>query len=301
MANPTAFGGAPYGFDPYGPNATFLLQGAIATTENVVRLYYSALPYLSGLLDPRDASQASFYAITPVAGSLGLDGLPPLPVSVVFAQVGADANSVELVLDRAMSPHPAQYQVTATGVWSSVSGAPGVLQNPDPGAATFDGDFRQLQPQRPENIAPSRDIANPTTLQGLQDAVPVVPLSLGASARLLGTYVVDASGDYASDQGLVSYKKRVLRRAITVPGAFAFLPRSYGVGIPSYGKKLASPALRARLAAAWQAQVLEEPETATAAVTAATDPANPGIVWFVLQATTKGGQKLNFRLPVPIQ
>lgn len=300
------FGGAGFGggASGWGGASAFGLLQAIATSENVITLYYGGTqPYLSGLLDQDDASTASHYSVTVVEGSQGNDGNPTQPVTVIFAQpsqvVGAE-NAIDLLLDRPMSPFPSLYVVTATGLYStSNTGGPGVIQDPDPADYTFFGVYRELQPQVPDVVAPSADFANPQSLDALVGATPVVPLSLSASTQLLGTYVVD-QGDYATDQGLVSYKKRVLRRGVTVPGGFAFLPRSYGVGIPSYGKQLQRGSIRAKLAAAWQAQILEEPETATATVTATQDPVNPGLVYFSVQAQTKNNQRVSFRMPVPV-
>lgn len=292
-------GGWSAGWGGAGP---FGLFNVIATAENIVTLFYQGgTPYLSGLLDPDDASTASHYTIEVVPGSEGYDGNPTQPVTVIFAQVSQAPFAIDLLLDRPMSPFPSQYTLTIEGIWSTnlSTGLPAVLQNPDPAMATYYGVYRELQPQTPDVIAPSADFANPQSLAALVGTTPVVPQSLSASTLLLGTYVVD-QGDYATDQGLISYKKRVLRRGVTVPGAFAFLPRSYGVGIPSYGKKLQRGSIRAKLAAAWQAQILEEPETATATVTQSQDPVNPGLVYFMVSATTKNNQRISFRMPVPV-
>lgn len=296
MSN-VGYGGSSYGFDPYGTGGLFALEAAIATSENVVRLYFTETPYVSGLYDPEDGSLASHYAIAPVAGPTGADGNPAIPVSPIFGQVGGDPSSIDVLLDRPMSPFPAQYIVTVTGVVQQGTMAP---MNNDPSSTQYPGVYRELAPAQPRSAAPSRDIANPQTLQAIQSATPVVPISLSAATKLLGTYVVDATGDYAVDEGVVSYKKRVLRRGMTSPGGFAFLPKSYGVGIPQHAKKLASMSTRARLAAAWQSQILEEPETKTATVTSFTPAGIPNLVYFVVAATMKSGGQVSFRVPVSI-
>jgi hypothetical protein len=304
MSQPSGYGGSSYGSDPYGGagggggGGTFVLQAAVATAENVVRLFFSALPSWTGLLDPHDASSASHYSVAPVSGSTGGDGLPAAQATPIFATVGEDPNSIDVFLDRPMSPYPAEYSISVTGL---VQAGTLTTLSPDPSTTLFFGVYRALAPPSTTAAAPSADFANPVTVGTLGAGAPVVPVSLAAAQTLLGTYVAGSNGDYASDQGLASYKKRVLRRGLTIPGAFAHLPTTYGVGIPAYGKKLASPSLRGRLAAEWQAQIYQEPETLSATVTAVMDPANPGLCYFVVDASMRGGAgSVRGRLPFPV-
>jgi hypothetical protein len=274
--------------------------------ENVVRLTFDVEPYYSGLLDPPDASIPAHYSIVPVLGTSGYDGQPTRPVTViVVTQTAGDADSLDLTLDRPMSPYPSQYVITFGGIEGSeeiavigqegmsfvLGGDPNNELAPDPTVASFYGSYRALVAPQTAAATPSRDIANPQTLSALATATPYV-----TSALALGTFVVDSSGDYATDQGVISYKKRVLRRAIVKPGGFKHAPL-YGVGIPSYGKKLASPSLRLQLAAAWESQVKQEPETATVTVTPTTNPNYPNLTFFNLAAEMKSGQKVNFSVP----
>lgn len=289
------FGSMPWGGGPWGGGAlggTFVpstFVSVLAIAENVIRVYFTAPPYFSGLLDLTDASLPSHYSIQPVAGTTGRDGNPPRPVTALFAAIGLEPASIDVTLDRPMTPSPAQYSVTVTGL---VDAATAVAVPAATG--TTPALYRVLVPATLDRTTPSRDIANPNSLA---DLAAVSPYASPASP--LGTIPYDDTGDYAPDEGLVSYKKRCIRRGITKPNGFAFLP-GYGVGIPQHGKKLQRASLRASLAAEWQRQILLEPETAQASVDSSVDPLNPAFVYFSVRARTKAGKSANFRLPVSI-
>ena len=267
--------------------ATFM--SALAIRENVIRLYFTAPVYFSGLLDPGDASNPQNYVVSPVAGTTGRDGNAPRPVSGVSVAVGTELASIDITLDRPMTPSPAQYQVASSGLLDGATSVP----VPTATGAT-PALYRVLVPAVATAATPSRDVANPNSLP---DLVAVSPYANPTSA--LGTLVYDDTGDYALDDGLVSYKKRVLRRGITRKNGFAHLP-GYGVGIPTYGKKLQRAGLRSQLAQDWQTQIGLEPETASVSVTSSVDPSNPALVYFAVRATTKAGKSVNFQLPVTV-
>jgi len=288
----TGWGAEGWGRDPWGGSlGGFEFQGAVAIAENLVRLYFSEAPYFSGLLDLQDASLLSHYAIEPDTTTQGIDGTTARAVTVLFARVGADPNTIELVLDRPMTPFPSLYTVTVTGVADAATRTP----MPTPASLGFIGLYRRIVPPQLESPVPSRDFANPQTPASLLGTSPLSPAAIA-----YGTYVVDDTGDYAFDEGLVAYKKRVLRRGITKKNAFAHLP-GYGVGIPSYGKRLASAQLRATLAADWESQIKQEPETAAVTVTTMTDPVAPGLCWFVVAARMKSGGATKFKLSAATQ
>lgn len=290
MTQPSGFGGERWGSDPWGssflpPGARLTLVSAFCPVENVVRLQFDVVPFFSGLLEPDDASSPVHYSFSPVGGSTGRDGLPPRPVTPQFAQVGEDFASIDVFLDRTMSPFPAQYVVSVTGLTDVTNRQPML---PDPQTFRFFGIFKRIEPPNPHAAAPSRDFANPITARAAQLTNP-----------RLGTFVIDDTGDYAIDEGIASLKKRIVRRLFTTTGAFEHLP-TYGVGIPKWGKKLASATTRSKIAADAQAQILLEPEVATATVTSQTDAANPGIVRFRVDVQTKTGQAFRASVPVAI-
>jgi len=288
MAQPnTGWGGQKWGQDPWGgalgaAGNPVVLTGAFAPVENVVRMEFNVPPFFSGLLEPDDASNPSHFQVLPVAGSVGRDGTAARSVTVVQVQVGEDPASLDLFLDRPMTPSPALYTVNATGLTDSTVRAPMIPGPP----VQFLALFKVFSPPNPQTAKPSRDFANPQ--DGTLQQVPNAPL--------LGTFNVDDTGDYAVDEGLASIKKRVLRVLVTSVGGFLHLP-GYGVGIRQHGKRLASASLRAKIAADAQAQIQKDPDVASCVVTATTLPSFPKLVFFNVRVQTRTGQ--SFRATVP--
>jgi hypothetical protein len=79
----------------------------------------------------------------------------------------------------------------------------------------------------------------------------------------------------ATNQGLASLRKRVLRRLLTRRGAFPHLP-GYGVGTAAEIKRLATPSVRARIVAEAEAQIRREPEVEEARASLDPIPGHPG-------------------------
>ena len=284
----SGFGSSPFGGSAWGGalSASLTLVAATASRENQLRLQFSTPVYYSGLFDVLDASNPERYSVAVVAGSVGMDGEPVRPVAVVTTEIAIVPNSeqgtyVFLNLDRPMSPYPAAYVVAASNLVSA-----DLSQTLDTSAASiqFYGVHKALVVPTLEMAAGRRDIANPQSASQAQGTMT------------LGTLAVDASGDYAFDEGLASYKKRILRRLISARGGFKHLPE-YGVGIPGYGKKLATANVRATILAEAKAQIQQEPETAAVSVTLTQDPVNPALTRIVILARTRTGQTLKFGVP----
>jgi hypothetical protein len=265
-----------------------LLQ-AIAIAENVVELTFSEVPFFSGLLEVSDGSLASHYALAPVPGTVGLDGSPVRPVAVLFAVPGGLATQIDLILDRPMTPIPAAYTVRVAGLVDANSRTP-------MGTTTFafPALYRRIVPPQLDTATPSRDFANPQTGQALLD-----PLPNTTDPTQLGTFVVDETRDYAFDEGLTALKKRVFRRWLTRKNGFAHLP-GYGIGVREFGKRLASPSVRARIAADAQTQIGQEPEVASVVVTSVTPVATPMLCRFINAIRTKANQQTRFGVVVPM-
>jgi hypothetical protein len=294
----SGWGAIPWGSGPYGSGLgafTLDLQSAIPIRENLVRLTFSDVVYLSNLLDPPDASLPEHYQFTPDLSTIGAAGEPPRNISAVRAFYSLDEVTglpigggqwIDVVLDRPMTPFPAQYLVTVVNIFNASGMA--VIAS---ASATFDALFKQLQEPTLQASTPSRDMANPQTRDAMLDPLPDPndPLNLG-------TFVTDDSGDYAFDEGLTSLKKRILRRLVTTPGAFLHLP-GYGVGIPDHGKKLAQSAILSRLASDAEKQIAVEPDVIRVRVRPLLDENNPGIVRFQVLVKTKGGQSQRFDVP----
>jgi hypothetical protein len=123
------WGGSSYGG---GPLAAIAVESVLAIRENVYRVMFNVPVYYSSILDPPDASRVEKYAVTPVAGTTGLDGTAARPVMVARVDlIGEDGEVVfggagrvlDLVLDRPMTPHPALYDVTLTDVFAADLGS----------------------------------------------------------------------------------------------------------------------------------------------------------------------------------
>ena len=265
----SGWGSEGWGTDAWGGGTAgaFALLAVTAERENVLRLRFSSTPYYSGLLDPHDASRPEYFSVNEVLGTVGLDGHAVRPVGVAHVDlvtgVHGSSRFLDVVLDRPMSPWPAAYVVTIQGLVER-------------------GTLLALDEQAPIEVpALYRELAVPTFAQ------PVPQRDLAANGN------VDASGDYGVDEGVDNLKKRALRRVTTKPGRYAHLP-TYGVGIPSYGKKLMSEARRVRLCAECERQLLLEPDVAAARVTSTVDPVKKSLVWFSFLLQPTSGAALKF-------
>jgi hypothetical protein len=242
-----------WGADPFGIYGAPPGQLAVvAISENLVRLWFPVAVYWTGVGDPSDGSIASKYVVTTLGG-IGLDGLPPRNVSVVQAtQVGPAI--VDVTLDRPLSPYPCQYTMALNGLVS-------VGMGPIIGTKAFGALQSGIPLPAIDTPTASRDIAHPDTLNAQLD-----PLPGAGDQTTLGGIPVDATADYAYDEGVVSYTKRVWRRLLTVPDGFSHLA-NYGAGVLTYVKKLARPSTRQALASKCEQQILQEPESVRARVT----------------------------------
>lgn len=287
------WGGSGWGGDTDVP---LILQAAVARRENAIQIAFSRPVYTSGINDPGDALQPSFYVVTEVAGTIGYDGTSVRKVSVVSLALVEVTGTflgqyLELTLDRMMTPYPAQYLVTVSNQIVTLDKLDSI--EPTGLTAGLDSVYRKLVVPSTETTTPSRDLANPSTLSAARD-----PLSDPENPLNLGTMPVDDTGDYAFDEGLTGYKKRILRRLITVPGGFVHLGDEYGLGVTSFGKKLATAAVISEIASQAEAQIAKEPETLKVQVTARQD--TPGSVRFSIFARTKSGQDASMSVPFAI-
>jgi hypothetical protein len=268
-----AWGGMGWGdADTVGAGALTLLS-VLAVSENVVLYTFSAPVLFTGLFDAGDAGDPLRYALAPDPTTTGYDGQPPRPVGTVLAALAdGDGSGVLVTLDRPLSPWPSSYFVSAEGVQSAdgtQSLAPGGDVLPMPGVA------RALVPNNPSAASPARlrDVANPFS---------------GLDASALGVFPVDASGDYAFDQGDDGLRKRALRRLVTRKSAFAHLP-GYGVGALAYVKKLATKSARDQLSGDAEKQLAQEPDVSKASVTLASDAARPELTRVAIRLRTTAG------------
>ena len=277
----------------------------VAIAENVIRFTFNTTPYVSTIGDQFDAADvASHFTVSAVTTTTGYDGRAAQVVTPVSAALAVDyvtgnvlADAVDVVLDRAMSPYPAQYTVTATNLADfSLT----LLLSPNPTTQTIFGVLRQLQPPRLDLASPSRDFANPQSLDAVQASTMGPDTSVflaGATPAQLGTFVADSSGDYAFEEGVAEVRKLVYRIGLTRTGSFLHLPPTWGVGLLDAVKRLGIAAVRDQKAAEYQAQIQQIPEVDRAQVRAFADAANPGIARFQIQVRTRTGSSVSMEVP----
>ncbi len=276
----SGWGSGYWGAGPWGAGGIDALRmlGAEAVRENVVRVTFNAAPLFDRLLGPNDASDPKRFQIVADVLTIGRDGEPARPVLPVLVEVAPIELSFGAVLDvttdRPLSPWPTYYRISATQL---VVAATGGLLDPAASSREFQGLYRELRVPTTAIATPSQDVASPAA--GF-DVVPGLPALTPSDEELqLGTYVPGDDGDYATDSGIAQLRKRIFRRFVTAPGAFAHLP-GYGLGVRSYGKRLGTAAVRQQLVATAMAQLREEPDVVAVKVRAETDARNPSITRF---------------------
>lgn len=287
----SGWGGGPWGLSPWGAVVDALrLERAVAIRENVVRLVFNVAPKFTRTLVSGDGSNPERYTITANVASVGLDGLPARPVRVVSVEVAGVEFSfgsvLDVTVDRPFSPYAASYTIAVNGL-ESIGGE---LLDPTKTSLPFLGLYRTLRVQSVDNPTPSRDVANPQLERDLENLL----IRPGA---ILGTIPVGGDGDYAYDEGLANLRKRVVRRLITRPGGFASLP-NYGVGVPSYGKRLAVAGIRQQIAAEAERQISLEPDVAAVRVTFSTNPDDPSVTLLDVRVRAQTGSSLDLQLPL---
>lgn len=291
----TGWGGAPWGGSGWGgaPVTPLQLVSAAAVSENAIQLQFTRAVYFSGLLDAPDASSRKRFTVTPDAATKGRNGQPARPVLVTTVQVVDAPNLVEgqallITLDRPMTPYPASYSVSCTGLWASDLS---VAIDTTAAAQSLLATYRPL-------VTPSLDAATSSVRGDFANPQVESAAKIAGIPASLGTFGVDDSGDYAADKGVPSYKKRIVRRLISRKNSFAHLAgRNFGADVPSYGKQLSTAQRRAQLVADVEAQVAADPETksVTCSVVASSSP-----YLFRVQviAVTTAGQTVRFGMPI---
>jgi len=294
MTGVSGWGSLPWGAGPWGAGggAELAIVGVLAVRENVARIFFNVAPLFNRLLSPNDASNPKRFRFVAQALPLGNDGEPAravLPVRVDRPKIANSLGTIlDVTLDRPMSPWPARYLVSVNQLVS----ADGSLLAVGGTSMMMEAVYRTLRPQSTSDPSPSRDIANPQTYSAQLD-----PLPQAGDPLALGVIPIDASGDYAFDQGITQLKKRIFRRLLTPRGSFLALPE-YGVGIGLYGKQLSVEAVRQQICEEAQKQIAQEPDVAAVRVTALTDLTNPAVTIFRIKVRVSGSQGITqFDIP----
>lgn len=283
----TGWGLGPFGRVGWGssaPSDKLVLLSAEAIRENCVRLSFNQLLAYTDVRGLVDAADPKNYAIEPVENTFGEDGLPARPVFPILVEQTksplVNGRSIDVWLDRRLSPYPAQYRASALRSVAA-NGVPLLGQF----AVFFGVNWESATPANA--IAPATDFANP----GYESS------AIPGSTQILGVYPTTSQGDYATDRDLVSYKKRIIRRITTRRGRFAHLP-NYGVGLLDQIKQLAKPSVRQTIAAEAEAQIREEPETINVQVTITAHATASGLFYFRVKARTKVFGDVNLDIPL---
>jgi hypothetical protein len=294
-----AWGSGGYGSGSWGGGVRPTPPGgpAVAIRENVIVVEFEQAIFLTGLLEVEDASRVEKWTVTADTSTTGMSGDAARAVRVVRVELAGEADGIEeadygrfvnLILDRPMTPFPAEYAVAWTSVFSEDLGTE------YEGAAVALALYRKIEPPTIEAPGNSQDFANPQTTAMARDSLPE-PTARNA----LGTFGMADDGDYALDQGIPSLKKRCLRRLMTRKNAFAHLP-GYGVGVPDYAKKLATPATLSSLRAEAENQLSQEPDVQRVRVQIVSSPATPNLHRFRVAIQPKIGPSFAFDAPIDI-
>ncbi len=221
---------------------TISLLSALALRENMVRLYFDGPVYYSRVLDHGDAFDVARYIFSFDPDSR--DSYGSAPRGVLPAQVDRpEPDVLDVWVDRKLSSFPAVYLVDVNGLLHAETLEPLLLHS-----ATFHGLQAGIAPPTMDAGISNRDLANP-------QVTTQTPNPAG-----LGTFPVDETGDWARDEGIVSYKKRCLRRLSTRKGAYKHLP-NYGINAYQSVKALARPGLIEQMTKDAEDQIRQEPET----------------------------------------
>lgn len=269
---------------------------AASIRENAIRVEFSLLVNYTGLLDPNDVSKVEgHWSVAEDAATTGMNGEAARPVSIVRAALATAEDGVEeadfgrfvnLYLDRPLTPYPAVYAVSWSGIYEL-----GTVINPSAGSSNVFGVYRMLSAPTIEAPRQSKDFANPQTAGAARASLP-----RPSAAFSLGTFGIDDTGDYAHDEGNESLKKRVIRRLVTRKNAFAHLP-GYGVGVPDAVKKLATQETLSSLKVDAELQIAEEPDVAQVRVVIVISSTTPNLVRFRVVIRPKIGPVVAFEVP----
>lgn len=255
---PYGLGGEAYG-DPFGTGGPIWVTRARALEGQTVRVGFNIEPTHVSAAGVNDALDPSNYDVAIIVGQ----GIKPAVVGVKRTIVqGPTAGvltgewGVDVQVDRPMLNN-LTYRITARRIVARAGGALGA-----PYSATFPG----------ATVLPTPAAAK---IQELNDI---------ATDAVSGGYFTDGSGDLANQGHLANYKKRVVRRLVTVKDAFSWL-NNYGLGL-----RLKRP-MSTRELSLYKGDIItqigQEPETGSVTPFLTLNPV--GVLTVQLKITTKRG------------
>lgn len=243
------------------------VQRATHALLNAVDVQFSGLVEAFDPTDPADALNTANWTLTAVDPTTSL--IPLLQTTELVQgspTEGVTKTIARLFFDADLDPN-ATYQITADPAIETLSGG-GIT-------APLSADFL-------------------TTERGFVPVFAEVPqedrtdiASAGDASQIGGTYRYDETGDLENESGDTYLRKRVLRRATTIPGTILHLP-NYGAG--KRLKTTISASDIAEYRAELRAQVLLEPDVRAATVSVVR--VVPGILRTTIQITDRTGTLL---------
>lgn len=201
------WGKSPYGLSPWGavqPQGSLTLvfvERAEATADRVVLVTMSNPPLLGSPSLAGAALNPSSWQVTNLATGEML---------TVLAVIQVSPTQFELHLLQVLGPVDETHELEAIGLLT-----PGMEPISPPTTAQFQGMSAASQPGVDDAAIVAQDLDNP---------------QVDRLDRTGGTLRVGSDGDYVNDSGVVFLRKLVIRRLMTLQGAFFHLT-DYGTGL----------------------------------------------------------------------
>jgi len=264
-----------YNYWIFGPgSADFRVVLASAVESNLLRVWFSFEPRHLSPMGTLDALNRLNWTLGVTAGSASV----PVVEQVEDARARALPSfslawSVDLRVDRALEQR-STYQAVAASVVPSASGTALAVSPYDRASCAGIAVAGTRRPRRAQQ-----------TLQGVDFKY----------LTFEGRFALNSRGDLDLHGGIEALKKRVIRRMMTVPGAFTHLP-GYGVGLRS--KRLFNATEHAKLRAEILRQIRQEEEVEDLTVKIDVAPTRTYLlVSLVVRMRTGGAFTLGFEVP----
>jgi hypothetical protein len=232
--------------------ATVSLASAFAKDTHRVRVVTSGTPQAISRMLAGDALNPGTWLVS---------RLDTLALFTVLTVTKVSSTTYDVTLLEGLAPQLVSHRVSSTTLLSST----GVVIVPPTSA-----DFAGLAESAPISSRPAGG------------SVDILNAPVPTSDRIGGAFRI-VSGDYATQSGVDLYRKLVVRRLTTKPGAFFHLP-DYGLGLSL--KEPVPMGSAPRLKAEIERQVRLEPETLEVSATVIVAPA--GIETVNLRCKVKG-------------
>lgn len=226
-----AYGSGGWGATPWGATAGIgaTLRLAWVSARNAIDTEWSEPLFVGDATMQRSALNPARWTLTAITTGA-------LVPAVQHVETYEDGQRIRILFDADLTD-AAEYAIEADAVIEDA-----------------DGDLLGV-PRDAEVIAPLLGF-RPVTLR-VPGEVRVDLRSVAGAKSVSGTLRYDETGDLANESGPEYLKKRILRRATTMPGGFFHLP---GYGVAARPKSLITPARLVAYQSELRAQILREPD-----------------------------------------